>query len=613
MEKPIRRKKAVNLPVLLLTAAILTSLVIAGLVMLEIDADITASLPQSDPFLRDARQVIIHHPVQDLLVVDISLHTDNPDRLVEAGKRVEEMLRESGLFVSVGAENLQTLLPELIAKITANLPILFSRNQMDENVAPLLAPEKIRQILKTHYESLQDIDSIGKSFSISQDPLGLSQWVTKRLAGLSPSRNARFYRGAILSADNRHLLVIADPERAATDTRFAQDMTEHLEQISARLHRQYAGQGLMFTLTPTGSYRYALDNERIARKDTRRAIFLATAGIAVLLLITFPRPLIGIFAFVPAVAGTIISFFIFALTHDTISILALGFGGALISITVDHGIAYLLFLDQQYQTFGRKTAKEVWSVGWMATLTTAAAFSMLAFSGFPVLSQVGQFAAVGILCSFLFVHTIFPFIFPAVPPADRRRPSVIQNGVNRFALSARNPKAFIALVLFGIMLFFAKPVFQANLADMNTVTPETARAEQMIKETWGDLFDRIYLMAKAETLDELRFTGDALSTLLHADMLAGELNSAFIPSMIFPGNNRARSNFAAWKSFWHSERTAAFEKTIRDIARDVGFKSDAFDPFIRQINATSAAGMEIPEPFSGCWGYPARWTKMTAS
>ena len=139
------------------------------------------------------------------------------------------------------------------------------------------------------------------------------------------------------------------------------------------------------------------------RKDVRNAVLFATLGIAVLLLLAFPRPLIGLLSLLPAIVGTLMAFFIWSLFHSSISIMVLGFGGAIISITVDHGIAYLLFLDHPEGAIGKRASHEVWSVGLLATLTTVGAFAALSLSDFSIFRQLGQFAALGIALSFLFV------------------------------------------------------------------------------------------------------------------------------------------------------------------------------------------------------------------
>ena len=99
-------------------------------------------------------------------------------------------------------------------------------------------------------------------------------------------------------------------------------------------------------LTSVGAYRAALDNETIAKRDTRLAIILTTLGIALLLIFAFPRPLIGLLALLPSTVGAIAALFVCSFFFKSMSMLAVGFGGAIMAFTVDLGITYLLFLDQ---------------------------------------------------------------------------------------------------------------------------------------------------------------------------------------------------------------------------------------------------------------------------
>ena len=165
------------------------------------------------------------------------------------------------------------------------------------------------------------------------------------------------------------------------DTQFSRRVTTLIDTITDELHGKY-GSGNAFTLTPVGAYRAALDNEINAKKNVRRAVIFSTVAIAMLLFVGFPRPLIGLLALLPAFAGTMMALFVYSLFHPSISMLAVGFGGAIISFTVDYGITYLLFLDRPYETRGLEATKEVWSLGLLAMLTTAVSFAFLVFEWF---------------------------------------------------------------------------------------------------------------------------------------------------------------------------------------------------------------------------------------
>jgi len=122
-----------------------------------------------------------------------------------------------------------------------------------------------------------------------------------------------------------------------------------------------------YRLTSVGAYRAALDNETVAKRDTRLAILLTMLGIALLLILAFPRPFIGLLALLPSAVGAIAALFVCSFVFDSMSVLAVGFGGAILAFTVDLGLTYLLFLDQPRTTYGKQIAREVWSAEWLLT------------------------------------------------------------------------------------------------------------------------------------------------------------------------------------------------------------------------------------------------------
>ena len=584
------------------TVIVTAALLVIGLYRLNIETDILKTLPMQDPVISDAGYIFANHPFNDQLVIDVSIQKDDPDILVDGGEFIEKKLMNSGLFKSVGTRETQYLIPELINHIVRNLPALFTEKELEREVGPLLAPQKIRTRLEESVSALAGIEGIGQAGFISKDPLGLRNIVLAKLEHLAPSRNAQIYREQLVSSDWKHLLVTAIPVRSGMDTGFSRRITELIPNISKELDQQYEGAGIRFTLTPVGAYRAALDNETVIKKDVGNALFLSTLGIALLLIFSFPRPLIGLLSFLPAVCGTITALFIYSLLHESISLLAVGFGGAIISISVDCGVAYLLFLDRPYETTGREAAREVQSVGLIAMLTTVGAFISLSISGFPILSEIGQFAALGSAFSFIFVHTVFPRILPTMPPARRKKKVLLEKFVNMIALSGGKYKAYAALGFAVVMLFFAKPEFRVDLASMNSVTKETITAENLVTTVWGKILSKIYMMSEAENVRELQRVGDRLSVMLDQEVASGMLSSVFIPSMIFPGEERGKQNFNSWKKFWNENRAAELKVNIQRISSDIGFSDNAFEPFLNTMDQKEYRETAIPEKFFNLLG-----------
>ncbi|MDD5101226.1 MAG: hypothetical protein PHP66_09820, partial [Syntrophales bacterium] len=193
-----------NWPLIAVVAVILGAVLIYESYNVRIDTDILASLPRHDPVLADAHRVIRHLPVQDRLVIDVGqggtgLQSVPPERsrdaLVAAGEAVEQGLRASGLFREVGVGRMEALFPELVSQITDHLPLLFDAESLEKEVAPLLAPERVRATLAEDLQALQGLEGIGQADLIARDPLGLRNIVLARMSQLLPSREARLYRG----------------------------------------------------------------------------------------------------------------------------------------------------------------------------------------------------------------------------------------------------------------------------------------------------------------------------------------------------------------------------------------------------------------------------------
>jgi uncharacterized protein len=587
-------------PLLMITLGVIGALLIAAVQIAEIDTDITRFLPKDDPVIADAGLIFKHHPLQGQIAIDLGVSDPDPGMLIRNAQLVEQRLQASGLFNQVGMEALQALMPDLLRHVVAHLPVLFSAQDLQTQVLPRLSHELIQHRLTELQTRLLGLDAIGQAAFMARDPLALHDIVLAKLAHLAPSGEIAFEQGQLLSADGRHLLIVATPSAPGTDTAFAARLDRFMTALADEV-RELSGVANPVTLTPMGAYRAALDNEHIARRDVQKAIGLATFGIAVLLLLAFPRPLLGLFAFLPALAGTAAAFFVIAVMHKNISIMALGFGGAIISITVDHGIAYLLFLDQTRTTYGKRASREIWAIGLMAALTTIGAFSALNLTGFPVLAQLGQFAALGIGFSFLFVHLVFPKIFPQLPPAKPR--ALPFRRLVAMVPTSGKYTAWAAIAFACGMLFFARPTFDASLSSMNTVSKQTAEAERLMTRVWGSgLLENLFLMVQAGDRDELQTKGDRILALVDEDMQAGRLHKAFVPAMLFPGEQASRRNFVDWQAFWTAERVAATRAAF-DYGRYLGFKEEAFNPFLSSLSAAEPpAHQPIPEAFHALLG-----------
>ncbi|MBF0099560.1 MAG: methyltransferase domain-containing protein, partial [Desulfobacterales bacterium] len=68
--------------------------------------------------------------------------------------------------------------------------------------------------------------------------------------------------------------------------------------------------------------------------------------------------------------------------------------------------------------------------------------------------------------------------------------------------------------------------------------------------------------------------------------------------MIFPGEYRIQHNVSAWKTFWNQDRIRNLTETMKRITEEIGFTSDAFNPFLTSLSQPQLpdkTAMDIPE------------------
>jgi predicted exporter/predicted O-methyltransferase YrrM len=596
---------------------IVVTLIVAALFFwesrnLKIETDILESMPHNDPVLADARLIIKHLPVQDKIFINLEQTNPDRDKLVSTTVTLSEKLTKSSLFTKVGIGDDAKNFPELMAHVNDNLPALLSAADLEQKIAPLLSPDKIREAMVQNRQSLEQLEGIGRSEMIAKDPLGFSGVILGQMSALLPANKAQFYQGQLISEDGRNALIIARIKGSGTDTSTA----AKIEKLLDDCRKDLAAKGdsvNKYTLTSAGAYRVALDNETIAKCDMQMAIILTTLGIALLLIFAFPRPLIGLLALLPSTVGAIAALFVCSFLFKSMSMLAVGFGGAIMAFTVDLGIAYLLFLDQPRTTYGKEVAREVWSAELLAVLTTVGAFLLLLISDFKILAQIGVFSALGVTFALLFVHFVFPKIFPAMPPAAKPSNPLLFNAVKKFAAPA-NWKLIAAIVFGLIMLFFAKPVFNVDMNTMNSMSKETINADKKMQSVWGNLSGKCYVFLEAPGIAQLQKKNDQLMDWLSNDVRQEKLSPAFLPSVLFPSPEAAQSNFAAWRAFWNKDRVSALKRELNMAARENGFAPNAFEPFWKIMNQENPESFEIPQKYFEMLGIaksPAGFTQLS--
>ncbi len=581
-----RRKRVFLLSIIM---AVLAGALLLVLTRLQVESNLISSLPGNDPVLKHSREIFQANPIQNVALVSLTLTGSDPGILHDAAEEVKEKMYGSGLFRSVGVEEMGESFTEMLFYTARNLPILFSEEEL-KKAKPNLEKEKVRLRVREIYRELTGFGGIGQGELISRDPLQLRHLQLKKMAGLLPVGDVRYREGNLVSSDGRHLLVIA---RTSPEKGEPLEVDSFLNDLKNDLERKYD-----ILVHHAGAYRASADNESMIRADVRRAVMIATVCIILLLVFSFPRPWIGLLALLPALSGILLAMAIFALFGIPLSLIAIGFGGAIVSISVDHGVAYILFLDRPYRTEGKRVARYVRNLGLLAVITSVGAFFFLGVSGFRVFSQIGQFAALGILFSFISLHLFFPVLVPSLPPAKRSRSVLLQRLTLHIDLKRLFPLLAGLTLIFASVILFRPPHFAADIRSMNSLRPDTLKAEEAIQETWGDWGRSGYLMIRAEDTLILREKNDRI----HDIACQVGVRPALLTTDFFPSMDVRRKNLASWKEFWNRERREELRRTFSRAAREEGLRASVFEPFFEKLKDPEIKEIRIDDEMLDLFG-----------
>jgi len=608
----MRLKASINLFALSAIILIGATLFLFASKRITIDTDMAGPLSTRNMVFADDLGITTINPVMDQIAIDIGSVKGDLVQLVAAAEMVENRMKQSNLFTQGRHPSVQQGLTDLAEWVRRHLPVLFTAGELAQQVAPLLTDEAIRQALTRDGADRTRPAAIGPASALAADPLGLHQIILTRLAAMYPTPETTIHHGRFLSADRRHLLILATPTGPGTDTAVARALTGFFHDLDEDL-KHNVGSGI--TLTTAGTFRTTLDYESIAKRDVHRAIRWTAVGIGVLLLIAFSHPLAGLLALLPALVGTVMAVFVFSLGHDNTSILVLGFAGVMASIIIHHGIAYLLFVDRCGQKGSRHASREILAIGLPAVLAAIGTFGAMAASGVAVFEQLGWITAMGIGFSLLFVHTVFPRILtadqPSSVPTERRFPRTLER-----LFSAGWPGLALALLIAVGLALFIRPQIATDLKSVSSVSRETRAAVELTTRVWGNISSSVYLVTEANDLAALQTKNDRLLERLETETHAGSIEKALTPSLFWPGRSRSADNMDAWNQFWAANRFKMVGAALKREGAALGFDEDAFDPFLTMIATASLHPTTIPPSVQTLLGIhreenDGRWRQVT--
>jgi predicted exporter len=246
-------------------------------------------------------------------------------------------------------------LPEMLDVLRGHRTGLMT----DEDLARVrerLTPGALEAILASWRRQLIETPAPLLAMSLQRDPLGMDELLAQKVQSLQAIGGpVQPVAGRLFSRDRRHLLIMAQPVHAATDSLHAQALVGFLDAACREAGQSAGGRVRISTLSP---HRMSLENATRIKRDIGLTLTLSILAIGLVALAVFRRPYWIVLVMLPTGFGALFALAVLRLTTPGISAIAIGCGSMLLGIAVDLGIHILYHADQVESEAGHATSDD---------------------------------------------------------------------------------------------------------------------------------------------------------------------------------------------------------------------------------------------------------------
>lgn len=308
-----------------------------------------------------------------------------------------------------------------------------------------------------------------------RDPLGMFEEFVQRQA--SAQGELTLVDGQLVTRDGRWSVFFAELNASPFDADGQARFEGLLERELSRLRQDH--RGLKLEWSSVG--RFARAAEHSIRSDIERISAWSMVGIMLLYLAVFRSLREPLLVILPIAFGSLLAVAVCQLLFGFVHGLSLAFGSSVIGVAEDFSTHYFSHRrEASPEEDNEALMRRLWPAMLLGGVTTIVGVLSLLASGFPGLSQMAVFGAVGIIGALLATRYMLPMLTKR--PAEARKPARARNSLLRLLARHRLLSALL-LILPGVLLAAGLPMlkFQDGVAALRTSTPaldaENARVQ----------------------------------------------------------------------------------------------------------------------------------------
>ncbi|MBP5373434.1 MAG: 1-acyl-sn-glycerol-3-phosphate acyltransferase [Bacteroidales bacterium] len=529
-------------------AVLLTGLALLSALRLDLQEDISAFLPKSEES-KLYSEVYSRLGEDHIAVIFSGAGTDVLMDAMDAFASGWKEADTEGLVPEMDSRSAGADVSAVLGFVSSNWPYFLLEEDYPRMDSLLSSPGFIRERLQEDRLALIGDPSGLRARYMRTDPLGLFSPVMERLGELNPAGSAaRIEDGYLFTPDGTSGIILFDSPFGASESGRNARLSELVDNVKGTVTDAFPEVSVISTGAPVVS----AGNAGRIRKDALTALCLAAILICVVLWLSYRRLTDVVWILLSIAAGVLFSLGLIGLFHSSISVIVLGIGSMIAGIAVNYPLHYVDHL--KYQSDKRKALAEQVNPLLVGNITTVGAFASLMLLKADALREFGFIGAMTLVGTILFVLVFLPLFIPA---AKGPRKAVKLDWDRHIKLGKRGRRllfaAFCALTLVFAILG-RKIGFDADMHRLNYMSREQEEGFATLSSLQEGGSETIYLVQESA-------------------------DAPFLPSA-----SGQKERLERWEAFTASH--AGLPEQLSAAAASIGFKADAFEPFLNSWKAS---------------------------
>lgn len=542
--------------------------------------DASAILPQSENS-KDINEILQNIELNERIYFNIYFEDTSridQNELIHFAKELKDSL---SLFeedeikeIQIGVQ--QQSVEDVSGYVLKNLPFLLKESDY-QYFDSLLVGDSFEKSFLKKYKTLMSPAAAFTKQLIIKDPAGLSLKALERLRNFQLGSEINIQKGFLFSEDGSHLLGAISLNIPSSKTAALGKFLSKLDELTKKLEQKYGNE---IVLEYFGGPVVASGNASQIKKDIILTVTMAVLMVIVLIALFYRSKRLYLVIFLPAGLAVITSMAIIYLIQGEISAIALGLGSVLVGISID----YVLHIFTHYQETAslKMVLKDVSEPILISAATTASAFFGLWIVSAPALQDMGLFAGISILFSALLSLIIVPLFLKDQKQKTKTTDHFFRRKIQQFTAYPFHEKKWLIIsliVLTPVFYYFSNTVvFQGDMNAINYMSEKTKRAEEHLNEISQISQRNVFVVSKAENLQQALQQSEKLEFKLKQENNWGILNYTHLSDLL-PSETLQKRRLQNWNSYWTQERKQLLFNKISKVEQQYGFRKSSFSQF----------------------------------